>query len=126
MDVVVSLLGSLASLLFILATAAQSYKSYKDGHSAGISSGLIWMLLIGFICMTTYVISTIGFDLIMLSSLITQSLLWVVVAKYKYFPRAFVKMSEEYRMLTPEELLKELGKPTGLDPEVCAKYIHEE
>jgi len=79
--------GIIASILFILATAGQTVKSIREGHSKGISHILIWTLLIGFVLMTTYVISKIGWDLALLSSYILQFVLWVIVAKYKYLPR---------------------------------------
>lgn len=78
--------GALASVLFILATAFQALKSYKDGHSDGVSHGLIWSLGIGLISMILYVSVIIGMDLVLLSSYTVQLMLWGVVAKYKIKP----------------------------------------
>lgn len=83
----VSLLGTIATILFIAATAAQTRKSWKEGHSNGVSHGLIWMLLTGFVCMSMYVKYTVGNDLILLGSYIAQFILLAIVARYKYLPR---------------------------------------
>ena len=79
--------GALASFLFIAATAAQTIKCIKQGHAKGISHALIWVLSVGFTCMIIYVIKTIGFDWILLSSYVLQYLLWLIIAKYRYFPK---------------------------------------
>ena len=79
--------GIIASALFVFATAGQAVKSIREGHSKGISHILIWVLLIGFILMTTYVISEVGYDFALLSSYILQFILWATIAKYKYLPR---------------------------------------
>jgi uncharacterized protein with PQ loop repeat len=79
--------GIIASILFILATVGQVVKSIRDGHSQGISHILIWTLLVGFVLMTIYVISEIGWDSALLSSYILQFILWMITARYKYFPR---------------------------------------
>ena len=79
--------GIIASILFILATAGQTAKSIREGHSRGVSHILIWTLLVGFVLMTTYVISEIGWDLALLSSYTLQFMLWSITAKYKYLPR---------------------------------------
>ncbi|MHA2280274.1 MAG: hypothetical protein ACXAC5_05415 [Promethearchaeota archaeon] len=79
--------GITASILFIFATAGQTAKSIREGHSRGVSHILIWTLLVGFILMTTYVISEIGWDIALLSSYTLQFILWTITAKYKYWPR---------------------------------------
>jgi uncharacterized protein with PQ loop repeat len=79
--------GYIASFLFVFATAGQTIKCIKQGHARGVSYILIWVLLVGFILMTTYVISEIGWDLALLSSYILQFGLWTITAKYKYLPR---------------------------------------
>jgi len=79
--------GITATILFCIATGVQACKSMYDGHSKGISHGLIWMVLIGFFLMTIYVIDKVGYDLILLSSYGVQGFLWAIIAKYKYFER---------------------------------------
>jgi len=83
----ISTFGAIASILFILATAGQTAKVVREGHAAGVSHILIWMLLVGFVLMVSYVIFNVGLDLILLSSYTFQAILWAIVARYKYFPR---------------------------------------
>ena len=84
---IVDFLGYIAQGLFIVASAAQARKSYIDGHSEGVSHGLIWMLTIGFGCMMIYVVQKIGFDPVLLSGYVGQALFCIIIGRYKYFPR---------------------------------------
>lgn len=86
----VNIFGYVAQFLFIFASLAQARKSYVEGHSEGISHGLIWSLIVGFVCMMYYVISKIGFDFVLMSGYIGQLTFCLVIAKYKYFPRKSV------------------------------------
>lgn len=79
--------ATIATCLFLVGTAVQSFKSYMDGHSKGISHGLIWMLLSGFVIMTFYTIMRLNSNPILLGGYIGQFILIAIVARYKYFPR---------------------------------------
>jgi len=80
-------LGVVATILFCLATLAQTIKSYREGHSDGVSHGFIWMLSMGFTLMSIYVVNTTGWDWILLSSYWIQLLLFGIIIKYKYWRR---------------------------------------
>lgn len=82
-----TILGYVASILFIKGSAFQAWRCHKDGHARGISHGLIWSLLVGFICMGTHVMVNIGWDTALMSSYILQALCFLVIAKYKYVER---------------------------------------
>lgn len=84
---VIKVLGYVAQALFVSASIAQARKSWTEGHSEGVSHGLIWMLTIGFSLMMTYVVKTIGFDPVLMLGYMGQTLFVLVTAKYKYFPR---------------------------------------
>ena len=90
----IDLLGSLASILFVTASAFQAYKSVKEGHSNGVSHGLIWGLIIGFILMLTYLVFKVQ-DGILIANTIGQLSMVLVVAKYKYFPKESVDNGKE-------------------------------
>lgn len=79
--------GVISAVLFGIATLVQAYKSFVDGHSDGISHAFIWMLIVGFTLMTIYVIETVGWDLILIGNHVSQAVLWLVIAKYKYWRR---------------------------------------
>ena len=80
-------LATFATGLFLLGTASQTLRSIVDGHSDGVSHGLIWMLLVGFSIMIYYVINVLNSNPILLSGYIGQFLLISIVARYKYFPK---------------------------------------
>jgi len=79
--------GVVASVLFIVATCFQACKSIHDGHSHGISHGMIWLLLSGFFLMLIYISDQIGWDPVLILSHAAQLILWSVIAKFKYYPR---------------------------------------
>ena len=87
MQEVVEWLGWIASGLFVSATAAQALTSYKNGHSEGVSHWLLWKLMVGFAFASTYVLVTIGWDWVLMSSYILQAFFWGVVIRYKYWRR---------------------------------------
>lgn len=87
MQDLVTWLGAIASGLFVIATAAQSLKAYKNGHSDGVSELLLWQLQIGFVFASVYVLFTIGWDWVLMSSYILQAAFWGVVIKFKYWRR---------------------------------------
>lgn len=48
--------GWLGAFCFAICGIPQAYKSYKDGHSDGISSGLLTLWIVGEISMVIYII----------------------------------------------------------------------
>lgn len=80
-------MATFATFLFLLGTAVQSFKSVRDGHSEGVSHGLIWMLLVGFVIMDYYTIVRLNANAILLGGYTGQFILMCIVARYKYFPR---------------------------------------
>ena len=83
----VSSLGTFATSLFIIAAASQALKSYRDGHSRGVSHGLVISLLIGFSCMLVYIPVKVGWNWLLMTGYIGQLAAISVVAKYKYWER---------------------------------------
>ena len=88
----IDLVGFAAQILFISSAAAQAWRSWLDGHSDGISHGWILMLIIGLGSMIMYVVSKIGFDLVLLLGYTGQMFFVLVVASYKYWPRRGIKL----------------------------------
>lgn len=80
-------LGSIATTLFLIATAFQTVKVMRDGHANGLSHVLIWMMLVGFSIMCLYVPLVIGWNDVLMVGYIGQLIMFLVMAKFKYFPR---------------------------------------
>lgn len=83
----IEVIGWVASFLFAFCGAPQAYKSYKEGHSDGVSGGLIWMWLIGELLMQIYVYLKHGFDMPLLVNYWINTLFVFVIIKFKYFKR---------------------------------------
>jgi len=81
------IIGWVASFMFALCALPQSIHCYKVGNSRGISSLFIWMWLIGEILMQYYVIMKHGFDMPLLVNYWINTVLILVILKYKYWER---------------------------------------
>lgn len=80
-------LAYLASFLFVTATAAQAIKCWKDGNADGLSHILIWKLIVGFSIMTIYTVEVLNCDPVLMFAYTGQLSLFMIITKYKYFPR---------------------------------------
>lgn len=79
------LLGWLGGILFAGCAIPQAYKSYKEGHSLGISWGLLIMWGLGEVFTLLYVIPKLDFPLII--NYTCNLLSCSVIAWFKLFPR---------------------------------------
>jgi uncharacterized protein with PQ loop repeat len=84
---VVEALGTVATTLFLLATAMQTAKVMRERHARGLSHGLIWMMLAGFTMMSIYVLMAIGWNTVLMTGYIGQLIMFGVITKFKYFPK---------------------------------------
>lgn len=83
----IELIGWIGGIMLAICGAPQSYKSWVDGHSDGLTHGLLWLWYIGEWLTFAYILS---FDKISMPLLLNYSIniiLVTVMVKYKYFPR---------------------------------------
>jgi uncharacterized protein with PQ loop repeat len=80
---IIDLIGTIGAACLAASGIPQARKSIKDGHSNGVSHGLIWLWLIGEACVFLYVLFT-SFDLLLLFNYLSNFLIVSVVAFYKY------------------------------------------
>lgn len=84
----VEILGFLGSFFLGIHSIPQAWKSFKDGHSDGLSHGLVWLWVLGEIFMILYVLSKYGLtDPWLLGIYILNLISGSVLFKFKYFPR---------------------------------------
>jgi uncharacterized protein with PQ loop repeat len=83
----VEAIGWIAGFLFAFCGAPQAYKSYKEGHSDGISWIFIGMWLVGEILMQIYVILKHGFDMPLLVNYWVNTIFSAIILYYKIKPR---------------------------------------
>jgi len=84
----IEILGWVGNTLFAFCAAPQAYKSYKDGHSDGIASLLLFMWGTGEILTLAYVILKHGLDLPLITNYLLNLLFIAIISKYKLFPRS--------------------------------------
>ena len=82
----IEILGYFAAFLFISGAASQAVKSTRDGYS-DVSHGLVWSLIIGFMCMGTYTVQVLNSDPVLMTSYTLQTACMLVIGYFKYFPR---------------------------------------
>lgn len=80
-------IGWVGNILFSFCGLPQAYKSYKDGHSRGISSLLLWMWGIGEVLTLVYVFLKHGLDLPLTTNYFMNIIFILIISKYKIFPR---------------------------------------
>lgn len=80
-------LGMLGGLLLAVSAIPQVVKSWKDGHSEGLSHGLLALWLGGEACMLMYVLVKYTSDLWLLLNYGSNFLFVGVIAWFKYWPR---------------------------------------
>jgi uncharacterized protein with PQ loop repeat len=85
------LLGTIGGICFAFSGLPQAYKSWKDGHSDGITYGTIWLWLIGEGMMLAYALHFYTSDLILILNYTFNFLLVFIIFKYKYWKRKMIK-----------------------------------
>lgn len=80
----VELLGWIANILFMLAASPQAYKSYKEGHSHGVSAGMLWIWCAGESLSIVYGV-LVEVPLPILVNYVINLLFILVILKYKYY-----------------------------------------
>jgi uncharacterized protein with PQ loop repeat len=80
-------IGWIAGILFACCGIPQSFLSYKEGNSKGISHLMIWMWFIGEILMLVYILIKVGQDGPLMLNYILNILSLLFIIRYKYFPR---------------------------------------
>ena len=78
-------MGYIGAFLLAFCALPQTYKSYKEGHSEGLSHAFLWMWGIGEVLLLVYVIPAKDYPLILNYGI--NALLVAIILKYKYFPR---------------------------------------
>lgn len=80
----IQILGVVGALILALASLPQALKSIVDGHSNGLSHGLLWMWFVGEILMLIY--SIMQFDIVYLLNYMINLIFVLILLKYKYYP----------------------------------------
>ena len=80
-------IGWIGAALFALCGAPQAYLSYKQGHSDGVSHGLLWMWFWGEVLTMIYVFVKHGLDLPLMMNYTINIIFVMVIIKYKYWRR---------------------------------------
>lgn len=78
--------GFLMMVCLAICGFPQALKSFQDGHSKGVSSGFLYLWLIGEICGLTYILLD-EFNFYLVGNYIVNLLFIFVILRYKYFSR---------------------------------------
>jgi len=81
------LTGIAGSIAFALSGVPQSIKSIREGHSKGISHGMIWLWLVGEVCMIAYSFYFYTYDFIFISNYLINFVNVAIITKFKYWER---------------------------------------
>ena len=78
-------IGYIGAACFALSAVPQAYKSFKEGHSKGVSWGLLILWSLGEICLLIYTLPKQDYPLIV--NYVSNLILLIVILKYKFKPR---------------------------------------
>ncbi len=87
MDKFFLFLGTVGAVCFALSGVPQAIKSWREGHSKGISHGTIILWLVGEGCMLAYALYFYTRDIILTANYTFNFMFVSVIFKYKYWPR---------------------------------------
>jgi uncharacterized protein with PQ loop repeat len=83
----IEFIGLVGSVCFSISGVPQLVKSFKDGHSKGMSHGTLWLWIIGELAMLYYSYSKYPSDYILIGNYLFNLIIVSMIAKYKYAPR---------------------------------------
>lgn len=82
----IEIFGYLASICLMLSGLPQVRKTIRQGHSHGISTSFLILLLVGFSSMIVYVVSKkSGIPLVI--NYVINLISYLIITYYKFFPR---------------------------------------
>lgn len=81
-----NLIGTAGSLCLVFSCLPQIFKCLKEKHADGLSSGLLWLWLVGLTLMLSFLLLTPN-SIILVCSCSVQIILVMVLMYFKYFPR---------------------------------------
>lgn len=83
----IKIIGWLAGFFFAICGVPQAVKSFKDGHSEGLSNLFLFCWTAGEVLMIIYVIALHGFDGPLLFNYVGNLVVLAFIIWYKFFPR---------------------------------------
>lgn len=86
----VETLGYVGAAALAICGIPQAIKSWREGHSAGVSHGMILLWGVGDLSLLAYVALKYPNDLALIANYVVNAAVIGVIAKYKYLPRELV------------------------------------
>lgn len=81
-------LGTIGSLCFVFSGLPQAHRSFKEGHSRGVTYGTVLLWFTGESTMLAYTLYFYPTDYILLANYV-MSLLWVgIILRYRFWERS--------------------------------------
>ena len=80
------IIGWIGSVCFSICAIPQSYRSWKDGHSEGISMLFLWLWFVGEATMIIYGFAVLK-NLPVLTNYIVNFICLLIIMKFKYWRR---------------------------------------
>lgn len=115
----IKLLGILGGLFFSYCGVPAAWATFKAKRSVGVPIGTAWMIVLGGICMYSYMTLSYGLDWILTINYAVEVASWAVIVWYHYFPK---KMLGE----TAQDLVKSLEVGSYHDPKITGAALQVE
>jgi len=83
----IQLIGCIGAISFSLCAVPQAWQCFKQGHAKGLSPLFLLLWGLGEVCMTIYVLLTVGWDIPLLSNYLFNFACLLVMSYYRFNPR---------------------------------------
>ena len=83
----IEVFGIVSGICFSISGLPQACRAIRNGHTQGISSMTIWLVIVGTVSMLAYILAKYGLDILLSTEHVMTLAVWSVLLKYTYFPR---------------------------------------
>lgn len=83
----IEVFGIVSGICFSISGVPQACRAIRNGHTQGISSLTIWLVIVGTLSMLAYILAKYGLDILLSAEHVMTLMVWSVLLKYTYFPR---------------------------------------
>lgn len=83
----IEVFGIVSGICFSISGLPQACRAIRNGHTQGISSLTVWLVIVGTVSMLAYILAKYGLDILLSAEHVMTLVVWSVLLKYTYFPR---------------------------------------
>lgn len=83
---IIEIVGFIGACLFGFACVPMAWRAYRNGHTKGIPTSSMWLFLFACIFYFGWSFIDFGFHIPFVIGIV-ETICWLIVIRYRYFPR---------------------------------------